>query len=101
MALRFWLNAIGMTAVFSVLLFPARAQKQSVQRERAAARKPGNWVARFVKRIKPAIVIVRATREKSTEKERRTQAGLGVIIAPEGITVMPRRLVQGARTIEV
>jgi S1-C subfamily serine protease len=54
-----------------------------------------------VDKVRPAVVIIHATKEKPTAKDKPLRSGLGVIIDPKGIVVMPRRLVEGIGTMEV
>jgi S1-C subfamily serine protease len=62
---------------------------------------PHDWALAVVERIQPAVVIVRGTWQKPGDKEARTRSGLGVLVDPQGVVVMPRRLVEGAATIKV
>lgn len=58
-------------------------------------------IERVVERIKTATVIIHATTGKPGEEEARTRSGLGVLVDPQGIVVLPRRLIEGASSIEV
>jgi WD40 repeat protein len=57
--------------------------------------------AALIEKITPAIVIIHAAKDKATEKGTRTRSGLGVIVDPRGIVVMPRRLLTGFAAVEV
>jgi serine protease Do len=52
-------------------------------------------------KVRPAVVFIEATTEKPRGKEKRLRSGLGVIIDPKGIVVMPHRLLKGSSTMEV
>lgn len=74
---------------------PARAA------EGAKEEKPRNQLLAVVEWLRPSVVLVRATRAKPATKEKRTVSGLGVVIDARGVIVMPLRLAERGRTLEV
>jgi S1-C subfamily serine protease len=57
--------------------------------------------AALIEKITPTIVILHAAKDKATEKGARTRLGLGAIVDPKGLVVVPRRLLAGFDAVEV
>src|SRR5262249_41919172 len=56
---------------------------------------------RVVEGIRPAVVFMYRIEETPAGKEARPRSGLGLIVDPQGVVVFPRRLAEGAGTLEV
>jgi len=69
----------------------------------AGKREPGkrrDQVIRvFKQRVKPAVVFIEGTRKNPKKYQDRTQLGLGVIVDPKGVVVLPPRIVDEAGKI--
>jgi hypothetical protein len=57
--------------------------------------------AALVEKITPALVTVHRAKEKAAGEKTHARSGLGVIVDPRGIVVLPRRLLEGAGALEV
>ncbi len=53
----------------------------------------------FKHRVKPAVVFIEGTRKKPKKYQDPTRLGLGVIVDPKGVVVLPLRIVEGASKI--
>jgi S1-C subfamily serine protease len=61
---------------------------------------PRRWSNEVIQKVRPAIVIINVTGERPATGPARTWSGLGVIIDPKGVVVMPARLAAGASKLE-
>jgi S1-C subfamily serine protease len=69
--------------------------------EEKSERLPRRWVEEVLEKIKPSIVVVHAGEKDADGRESATRHGLGVIIDPKGVVVLPHRLVAGGGAVEV
>jgi hypothetical protein len=88
------LAASGWATTALALSLPA----ETVKKQESGKKPP--FVTAAAK-VRPAVVLVHATKSKSAGKGERNLSGLGVLIDSKGIVVLPRRFVEGTDKVEL